>query len=241
MPAARPRQSALRAAPRRSGGGSSGKVAGRKAERPLAERVNVGLATGRDLGDILKDADWFTPLKGAARLKTGSVPKASLVVPQAQAQQVLRGIVRFVADVPADSSSIVVWQEAGSELWVDLAKTTITCAEGVVGIGVTVGCDELDGSATLVVPFSVGTAERPSGLIMSTLDRLDGPEVVVARWSAAITAYAWEALLELATRLCAGLGRDSRRLALIPGSIGAARGSLLIQPMSRHDLSGMRR
>jgi hypothetical protein len=76
---------------------------------------------------------------------------------------------------------------------------------------------------------------------MSTLDRLDGPEVVVARWSAAITAYAWEALLELATRLCAGLGRDSRRLALIPGSIGAARGSLLIQPMSRHDLSGMRR
>jgi hypothetical protein len=75
---------------------------------------------------------------------------------------------------------------------------------------------------------------------MATIDRLDGPDLVVARWSNAITAFAWESLLEVASRLCAGLGRDSRDLPLIPGSIAAGPGTLLISPMSRHDLSGLR-
>ena len=49
----------------------------------------------------------------------------------------------------------------------------------------------------------------------------------------AITAFAWESLVELARRTCAQFGRDTQSRALIPGGIAAAEGVLLIQPMSR--------
>ena len=74
---------------------------------------------------------------------------------------------------------------------------------------------------------------------MSTLTHVDGPQIISERWSDAITAFAWEALLELARRLCNNLGRDAAGLPLIPGAIASARDALLIQPMSRHDLSAL--
>lgn len=233
---AAPRRSANQVGSTEVGRGRSGSATPR-----LADRVAVGLASGDDLGTLLKGMKWFRPIRSAGRLTPGEVPRSNLEIPQSQAQQVLRGISRFVVDTPADSSSIVVWEAEGSQLWVDIATTAIVCTDGVVGISVKVGCDQVPDGVVAVVPFSVGTAERPSGLIMSTIDRLEGPDVVMARWSAPIIAFAWEALLELATRLCADLGRDNSKLPLIPGSIGAGRGTLLIQPMSRHDLSGLRR
>lgn len=220
--------------------GAAAREARSRSEGFRLEQISTRFAAGLDLPAILKGAQWFRPLPSARRLKPGAVPKQSLTVPQAHAQRILRGIVRFVADLPADSSPIVVWESAGSQLWVDTSAMSIACTEGVIGISVKVGCDELPEGVTVVVPFSVGTAQRPSGLVMATIDRLDGPDLVVARWSNAITAFAWESLLEVASRLCAGLGRDSRDLPLIPGSIAAGPGTLLISPMSRHDLSGLR-
>ena len=119
----------------------------------------------------------------------------------------------------------------------DVATVTMTCADGLVRVGVKVGCDQLDSPMVMTVPIGVGTAEAPSGLVMSTVDRLDGPDLIVTHWSEAITAFAWEGLLELARRLCAEMGRDGSGLSLIPGAIGAAKGALLIQPMSRNDRS----
>jgi hypothetical protein len=93
----------------------------------------------------------------------------------------------------------------------------------------------------ITVPFGVGTPEAPTGLVMSSLSRLDGPEVVTGRWTAALTAFAWEAILELARRTCAELGKDAAGLPLIPGSIAAGSQTLVLQPMARNDLSGLRR
>jgi len=129
----------------------------------------------------------------------------------------------------------VVWQQGAAELEVDTASVRIRCEEGLVTLGVIVSCDQLDAPTLIEVPLAVGTAEAPTGLVMSTVNRLQGPQVVTGAWSDAITAFAWEALLEVARRICEALGQDSARRAIVPGGIAAARGALLIQPMARPD------
>jgi hypothetical protein len=199
----------------------------------------AGRATG--LGAVLHDASVLKAIRGADRLKPGAVPRRSVTLKAAEATRLLRSVIHFVADVPADSSPIVVWEQDGSELWVDISTTSLTCIPGVIRVSVKVGCDQLKEPAVITVPFGVGTPEAPTGLVMSSLSRLDGPEVVTGRWTAALTAFAWEAILELARRTCAELGKDAAGLPLIPGSIAAGSQTLVLQPMARNDLSGLRR
>jgi hypothetical protein len=201
----------------------------------------VAAAASGLFGTTLKNPPWLAVIRQTGRLTPGAVPKDQLSVPVEQAQQLLRAIVRFVADIPADTSTVIVWERDGSELWVDAGTTTIACADGLVTIGVTVNCDELRKPVAISVPIGVGSANAPAGLVMTTFDRLDGPDLITARWSEAITAFAWESLVELARRLAAHTGNDKAGLALIPGAIGASKGVLLIQPMSRNDLSALGR
>lgn len=229
---------------RRGAGRASGTATATTAAKPRtktaansAARAAASRLPDLVLGAAVRDGAWLTPIRGPGRLAPGQVPKQSLTVPADEAQRVLRGIIRHVVDIQADTSSVLVWQRDDAELWVDVATVTLTCFEGLVRIGVKVGCDEITGSVVMTVPIGVGRPDAPTGLVMSSVDRLDGPDLVASRWSDAITAFAWEALLELARRLCAELGRDASGLPLIPGSVGAAKGQLLIQPMSRNDLS----
>jgi hypothetical protein len=183
------------------------------------------------LGIGLRKVSWFGR---AGRLEPGAVSRKLLRIPQSDAQQLLRGVVRRVADIPVGSSPAVVWQQAGAELLVLSDEITIACAPGIVTMGVTVQCDQTRRPVALAVPIAVGTADAPAGLVMHTFDRLAGPEVVTARWSEAVTAFAWEALLELARTVCAAVGKDTAGHPLIPGSIGADTRLLLLQPMAPH-------
>jgi hypothetical protein len=211
-------------------------AAANRAAARAAPAVSGGL-----FGTIIRNPDWLKVVRVPGRLEPGETPKGQLAVPVEQAQQLLRAIVRFVVDIPADTSTVVVWERAGSELAVDVGTTAITCAEGLVTIAVSVACDEISKPVVITVPIGVGTSQALAGLVMTTIDRLEGPDLITARWSEALTAFAWEALVELARRLCAQTGKDKAGLPLIPGAIGATRGSLLIQPMSRNDLSALGR
>jgi len=192
-------------------------------------------------GPGLENPAWLQPLRLSGELEPGQVPGQVVTVPAAEAQRALLGLIRFVVDIPADTSTVVVWERDGAELWVDVATVTLTCSDGLVTIGVTVGCDQLDKPVVMTVPLGVGTAQAPTGLVLTTVERLDGPDLVVARWSDAITAFAWEGLMELARRACAHLGKDKNGLPLIPGAIAATADALLVQPMSRNDLSALGR
>ncbi len=153
----------------------------------------------------------------------------------------LRGIVHAVADIPSDTSTVVVWQRDGSELWVDVGTVSLSSLDGIVRVAVKVGCDQLDKPVVLTIPLKVGTPQVPAGLVMSSVDRLTGPDVVTALWSDAVIAFGWECLLELSRLLCAQLGRDRAGLPLIPGAVAATKGVLIIQAMSRNDLSQLGR
>ncbi len=187
------------------------------------------------MNEVVKNFGWLSHLR--VPIAAGVVPKKLLRIPQSDAQVLLRAAVRRVADLPVGSSATVVWHDAGAELLVFTDKITIGCSSGLVTIGVTVQCDQTDGAITLSVPIAVGTAKAPAGLVMHTFSRVAGPTVVTDRWSEAITAFAWEALLELASSISAEVGKDTAGRPLVPGSIAAEPEVLLVQPMARHDLS----
>ena len=113
---------------------------------------------------------------------------------------------RFVADIPADTSLDLVWQHDGSELWVDAGSIELVCGAGLLTVGLTVACDELHRSVRVTVPFAVGGADASRGLLMAAMNRVDAPALVADRWSDAITAFCWESLLELARRAERGNG-----------------------------------
>ncbi len=195
------------------------------------------------LGTWTLDKKWFTPLKPKIRLDPGTlVPsKQFLTVPEADARGLLRNTQRLVADLPVEAPPRVVWHQGGSELYVDLSRTSLNCKVGLVTIGLTVSCDQLDRPTVIPVPIAVGTADQPTGLVMSSFSALDGPGIVVSQWTDALTAFAWETLVELARRLCADLGRDKAGHALVPGAIGSGSQVLLVQPMARFNLSRLAR
>jgi hypothetical protein len=196
------------------------------AERPRIRAV--------DLDRVLASTRWFD--KAAAAVGPRVVPgdiTGALSIPQGDAQKVLAGVVRLVADLPVGTTAVVVWHQSVDELWVDTSSVTIACDPGLVTMSLTVSCDQVRRPVTLAVPFAVGTSTIPTGLLMTTFDQLAGPDVVVAAWSEAVTAFCWESLVEVARAVCTRLGKDRTGKTLVPGGLGADKGRLLIQPMAR--------
>ena len=185
----------------------------------------------------LSNADWFEPLKANVKLRAGAVAPNVIRVPAEAAQRVLRGIIHLVADIAATAPPTVVWVAGKDELLVYLDRTLIQCASGMLTISLVVHCNEVKGDQRVDVAFAVGTAQRPTGLVMSTFDRIQGPAVIADTWSESITAFAWEAVVTIAQQLAAAAGKDSAGRPLVPALIAADKGLLLIAPMARNNLS----
>ena len=186
------------------------------------------------LGVAVRDDTWFRRLDNGINLEPGAAAPDLLRIPVRDALRIMRVTVRFVADIPPRSSPDVVWVNGENELLVHTAQIKLACLSGLVLVALPVSCDQVPEAVTIELALGVGTAEAPSGLVMSTLNRPLGPDVIVDVWSGALIAFAWEGLVHLAQTLCAGVGNDADGRPLIPGYIAAARGELLIQPMARH-------
>ena len=187
-----------------------------------------------DLDRVLASTRWFD--KAAAGVGSRLVPGTTtdaLSIPQGDAQKILTGVVRLVADLPVGTTPVVVWHQGVDELWVDTSSVTIGCEPGLVTMTLTVACDQVREPVTLQAPFAVGTSKVPTGLLMTTFSQLTGPDVVVGTWSEAATAFCWEALVEVARAVCARLGKDRTGKTLVPGGLGADSRRLLVQPMAR--------
>lgn len=186
-------------------------------------------ARPRVLGVELVKGGW---LPRAARVAPGTV-RDWMRVPVADAGQLVLATARVVADLPRGSSGQVVWTAGTSELLVHTDRITMACNSGLVTIGLLVECDQVDGAQEISVPLAVGTEKDPRGLFMSTFQTPGGPAVVTATWSAALTAYAWECVLTLASQLSGAAGTDDRGRPLVPAALGAAPGVFLVRPMAR--------
>lgn len=166
-------------------------------------------------------------------------------VPVADLAPLVRRSARLVADLPVGASQ-VVWERPPSELLVLIGDVGIKLGDGTVTISVPVSCDELQGlqptrrstraMTEVAVPFAVGSATRPAGLVMATSRQPQGPDVVVRVWSDALVAFAFETLVHLASSLAAARGEDRRGLKFIPGALVASADALFINPMERHSI-----
>ncbi len=184
----------------------------------------------RLLGVDVSEASW---LPRATRVGSGTA-KGWIAVPARAANAMLPEVARLVADLPTDTSPEVVWSAGASELLIHTDHTNLTCNLGIVAVEVVVACDQVEGTTSISIPFATGTEKETRGLFMATFDRPTGPAVVVDIWSGALTAFAWECLLTLASHLSAAAGKDGEGRPLVPAAIASARGSLLVLPMVRN-------
>lgn len=198
---------------------------------PKTSAARTSSPTTRLLGVALRHPRWFqavtTPV--APGLRTDRL----LRIPQGDAQRLALAVVRRVADLPVGTSGQVVWTLAGAELLVHSTTVTLSCTTGLVTVSLRVECEQT-GAAAITVPLAVGTEQRPAGLLMQAFSQVDGPPILSRLWSEALTAFAWELLVETARGVCGEVGRDTAGRPLIPGAIGAAPKLLLVQPMARH-------
>jgi hypothetical protein len=216
---------------------------GRTTKATRAKATAAGSRPKRDdrlmiLGALVRDDTWMRRISSDLVLHPGTPTDSYLRVPAKEAERILHSTVRVVADLPIAASTDVVWVSGDSELVVHTDGVRLGCDPGVVTISIPVSCDQVADGAVVDVPLAVGTEDAPSGLVMSTFTRPHGPELIVNLWADAITAFAWEALLHLTQQLSGEVGRDAENRPLVPATVGAARGELLIQPMARHELFG---
>jgi hypothetical protein len=186
------------------------------------------------LGVPVEDDSWLLRLDQGVSLSTGTPAQHVLRVPVADGQRLLREAAREAASIPPGGAPVVVFTSAAGELLVHTGDTALACAEGLVTIGVRVSCDQVPNGATVTVPLAVGTEAKPAGLVMTAPDRPAGPSSIVDGWGTALTAFAWQALLQLAVALCAAAGTDWAGAPLVPGYLSAADGFLIVAPMARH-------
>jgi hypothetical protein len=205
--------------------------------RPAARPAGAANAIALPGATIhLQNVEWFRPLAPNVRLAAGMLAPEMLRIPVAAANSVLRSIIHLVADIRADSPPTVVWTLGANELLVLLDRTQLVCAPGFVTFRFVVACEQLRDAQRVDVAFGVGSKARATGLVMSSFDRVQGNAIIADTWSAAITAFAWEALITVAQQLAGAVGKDSRGRPLVAGSIAADANVLMIGPMARHDL-----
>jgi hypothetical protein len=158
-----------------------------------------------------------------------------LRLPTSDALKLLRAVARLVADLPRDTDQDVVWAAGTNELLVHTGDLRLELTSGVVTIEIPVECDQVRGTQAVRVPLAVGTTSRPRGLMMATYAVPAGPPAITDVWADALTAFAWEALLTLSQHVAARAGKDRGGRALVPGAVGAERGTLLVRPMARSE------
>lgn len=160
------------------------------------------------------------------------LPAGSVAPPVEVGDGGLERLVRAAAAPPEQPAS-VVWREGDAEVIVHLGRTRVRVLDGLVLVALTLESDQT-GPAEVVVPFAVGTEERPAGLVAASETKPRGPELLVDRWGEAIVATAWRALVEAATTVASGRGSDLEGAPLRAGALVARRGGVAVLPQARH-------
>lgn len=129
----------------------------------------------------------------------------------------------------------VVWVDGENELFVGVAKVQVRLAPGAIAVTLPVWCDQV-GDSEVHVTFAVGTAERPLGMVAATEDRPRGPREVVDLWGEALTAFAWQIVLDVSGGTAAHAGQDRDGAFLVPAALAATGDGITVLPQARHSV-----
>lgn len=126
----------------------------------------------------------------------------------------------------------VIWTDGGDEVLVHLDSIKAVIQARTIVVAVDLQTDQT-GRQTLVMPFAVGGARDPAGLLAVTEDLPRGDGLLVGRWGAVLQNAVWGALL--------GMVDDyAGRLNQIPFGFTAAAGQLTLRTAAKSEVSVLR-
>lgn len=134
----------------------------------------------------------------------------------------------------------VLWVDGDNELLVETSKVDTRFTDGLAVVTIPVRCDQVE-RATVLVPFAMGSSKREAGMLAATETSPRGPEEVTCLWGEALTALAWNSLLQLVTALSAESGQDQDGTGLIPIAMSASEKGLSVLTMARHGFDRIQR
>jgi hypothetical protein len=182
-------------------------------------------------------------------LKPGTVTAPIHVQPQEAAALIVLAARQAVleaagARVPIDSKQLpqwVLWQEGADALLVGVGDIKINFAAGSISVAIPVRCDQLPRTRGLVeVDLLFGLPDRPTGLLAAAAEPR-GPLMVVRRWGDALTALAWQAVLNSIGGVSAAAGSDHDGAPLIPVALTASATGFAVLAQARHEIDRVRR
>src|ERR1043165_5920410 len=98
---------------------------------------------------------------------------------------------------PAQPPSKVIWVDQGDELLVHLDSIQTRIMDRMLLVSVDVETDQT-GRTSLVVPFALGNATDPAGLVAVTDHYPRGNGLLASRWGEAVQAAVWSTVLGIA-------------------------------------------
>ena len=202
----------------------------RRLERLLAERAVLETPLDDRCADLIKRLREQCPqVIPPPRPKPGDLSDP-IVVDTKDLERLIQSAL-YTEDADRE---FVLLTDGESELVVDPSRTRTLTGEGVILVVLGVECDQT-GPAEATVTFAAGTENATAGMILATEQAPRGPEVICARWGAALVALAWEALLSVTAGLTRLLGTDLDGVPLIPGALLATRNGITVVPQARHE------
>lgn len=175
------------------------------------------------LNEIRRRRPEVLPLAPVATGRKG----AQLVV----AAKPLARLVQLAAIRRSEEAETVIWDDGVNQLLVRPGGIETVLGNGQVVISIPVEADGL--SATMQVPFAVGSDERLSGLVAATSDRPAGDVRVARIWGEALIALAYGALMDAAESLAGASGRDEANDRLVPRALVARPEGLAVEAQAR--------
>jgi hypothetical protein len=182
-------------------------------------------------------------------LKAGAVTAPIQVQPQEAATLIAVAARQAVleaagAPVPTDSKQLpqaVLWQEGADALLVEVGGIKINFGAGLISVAIPVRCEELPNTRGVVeVDLLFGTPDRPTGLLAAAAEPR-GERAVVRRWGEALTALAWQAVLNSIGGVTAAAGVDRDGAPLIPTALTATPDGIGVLAQARHEMDRVRR
>ncbi len=144
---------------------------------------------------------------------------------------------------PADPSQLpatVLWQDGPAALLVEVGAIAVELGEGLVSVAIPVRCDQLPrGREVIMVDLVLGTPTRPTGLLAAASEPR-GSRLIVERWGEALTALAWQALLDAAGGVAGAAGVDDDGAVLVPSALTASPAGLAVVAQARHTIDRVR-
>jgi hypothetical protein len=182
------------------------------------------------------------PLKAGAVTKPIEVKtqEAAGLIAVAARQAVLEAAGAPVPSDPKQLPQSVLWQDGADALIVEVGTVKVTFAPGAVTVALPVRCDQLPKTRGVIeVDLLFGLPDRPTGLLAAAAEPR-GPAVVVRRWSDALTALAWQAVLNSIGGVTAAAGSDQDGHPLIPAALTATASGVAVLAQARHEIDRLR-